>query len=119
MIHLPLTIALAALPCLSPEPATVDERVDALFAAWDKADSPGAAVAVLKDGEVVVADGYGSAQLEHEVPITPETIFHVASVSKQFTAFAICLLAADGKLSLDDPIQKHVSEVPDFGTPSP
>ena len=46
----------------------IDERVDALFAYWDKPDSPGAAVAVLKDGEVVVADGYGSAQLEHEVP---------------------------------------------------
>jgi len=115
MFHFPLAIVLTALPSATSEAKPVDERVDQLFAPWDKPGSPGAAVAVLKDGEVVVADGYGSAQLEHEIPITPETVFHVASVSKQFTAFAICLLAADGKLSLDDPIQKHVSEVPDFG----
>ena len=79
-----------ALPVLSlglalaPAP-TVDGRVDALFARWDEEGSPGAAVAVLKDGEVVLADGYGYAQLAHDAPITPETVFHVASISKQVT----------------------------------
>jgi CubicO group peptidase (beta-lactamase class C family) len=57
------------------------------------------------------------ANLEHDIPITPASIFHVASVSKQFTAASIMLLAADGKLSLDDDIRKHLPEIPDYGHP--
>lgn len=91
------------------------KKVDQLFATWDKPESPGAAIAVIKDGAVVYKRGYGSANLEYNVPITPHTVFHVASVSKQFTAFAIALLASQGKLSLDDDIRKHLPEVPDFG----
>ncbi len=91
------------------------KKVDQLFATWDKPESPGAAIAVIKDGAVVYKRGYGSANLEYNVPITPQTVFHVASVSKQFTAFAIALLASQGKLSLDDDIRKHLPEVPDFG----
>ena len=90
-------------------------QVDSLFAAWDRPASPGAAVAIIKDGAVVYTQGYGSAQLEYEIPITPSTVFHVASVSKQFTAFAVALLAHQGKLSLDDDIRTHLPEVPDFG----
>jgi CubicO group peptidase (beta-lactamase class C family) len=85
------------------------------MALWDQADSPGAAIAVVRDGEVVFKRGYGSAQLEYGVPITPETVFHVASVSKQFTAFAVVLLARQGKLSLDDDIRTYIPEVPDLG----
>lgn len=91
------------------------KKVDQLFATWDKPETPGAAIAVIKDGAVVYKRGYGSANLEYNVPITPQTVFHVASVSKQFTAFAIALLASQGKLSLDDDIRKHLPEVPDFG----
>ncbi len=91
------------------------KKVDQLFATWDKPESPGAAIAVIKDGAVVYKRGYGSANLEYNIPITPQTVFHVASVSKQFTAFAIVLLANQGKLSLDDDIRKHLPEVPDFG----
>ncbi|HEX2269664.1 MAG TPA: serine hydrolase [Pyrinomonadaceae bacterium] len=91
------------------------KKVDQLFATWDKPESPGAAIAVIKDGAVVYKRGYGSANLEYNVPITPQTVFHVASVSKQFTAFAIALLASQGKLSLDDDIRKHLPELPDFG----
>lgn len=90
-------------------------RVDEIFALWNRPDSPGCAVAVLRDAEVVHARGYGMADLEHDVPITPATVFHAASVSKQFTGFAVLLLAAEGKLSLDDDIRLHVPEVPDFG----
>lgn len=90
-------------------------KVDELFAAWDKPDSPGAAIAVIKDGAVVYKRGYGSANLEYNIPITATTVFHVASVSKQFTAFAVMLLASQGKLSLDDDIRKLLPEVPDFG----
>ena len=93
----------------------LSKKVDQLFATWDKPESPGAAIAVIKDGVVVYKRGYGSANLEYNVPITPQTVFHVASVSKQFTAFAITLLASQGKLSLDDDIRKYLNEVPDFG----
>jgi CubicO group peptidase (beta-lactamase class C family) len=94
---------------------SIEKRVDQLFSQWNKPDSPGAAVAVLKDGAVIYKRGYGIANLEYDVPITPSTVFHVASVSKQFTAFAVTMLANQGKLSLDDDIRKHLSEVPDFG----
>lgn len=90
-------------------------RVDSLFAEWTAPGSPGASVAVLKDGEIVLERGYGLAQLEHGVPISPNTVFHVASVSKQFTAFAVALLAARGKLSLDDDVREQIPEIRDLG----
>ncbi len=96
-------------------PESVESRVDKLFAEWDKWDSPGASIAVLKDGAVVFKKGYGSAQLEYDIPITPATIFHVASVSKEFTAFAVAMLAEQGKLAWDDDVRKYIPEVPDFG----
>jgi CubicO group peptidase (beta-lactamase class C family) len=95
--------------------AELQAKVDKLFAAWDKPDTPGAALAVVRDGTVIYKRGYGIANLEYGIPITPATIFHVASVSKQFTAFAITLLAQQGKLKFDDDIRKYLPEVPDFG----
>ncbi len=92
----------------------LDAKIDSVFAEWNHPDSPGASVAVIENGEVIVSKGYGSAQLEYEIPITPTTVFHVASVSKQFTAMAVALLAAEGKLSLDDDVQEYVPEVPRF-----
>jgi CubicO group peptidase (beta-lactamase class C family) len=115
------TAVAAALLILAParlqaqQPKRAEARVDSLFAEWAAPGSPGAAVAVLRDGEIVLERGYGSAQLEHGVPITPQTIFHVASVSKQFTAFGVALLAARGQLSLDDDVRTHIPELPDFG----
>jgi CubicO group peptidase (beta-lactamase class C family) len=98
-----------------PAQESLETRVDKLFAEWDKLDSPGASLAVFKDGSIIYKRGYGSAQLEYNIPITASTIFHVASVSKQFTAFAVALLASQGKLSWDDEVRKHIPEVPDFG----
>jgi CubicO group peptidase (beta-lactamase class C family) len=89
--------------------------IDAILAQWNRAGSPGAAVAVVREGEIVHSQGYGLANLEYDVPITPSSVFHIASVSKHFTAFAIGLLAQEGRLSLDDDIRKHLPEVPDFG----
>jgi CubicO group peptidase (beta-lactamase class C family) len=89
--------------------------VDMIFNRNINENSPGAALAVIKDGSIIYKNGYGLADLEYDVPITPQTIFHVASVSKQFTAFAIALLAAQGKLSLDDDIRTYLPDVPDFG----
>ena len=94
---------------------TLEAKVDQLFTEWDKPDSPGAAVAVTSDSEIIYTQGYGTANLEYDIPITPTTIFDIASVSKQFAAFAIATLAHAGKLSLDDDIRVHLPDVPDFG----
>ena len=83
---------------ISPtEKNRIQTRVDKIFKSWDKSDSPGAALAIVKGKKVVYTQGYGSANLEYDIPITPKTVFHVASVSKQFTAFAITMLAESGK----------------------
>lgn len=92
-------------------------KVDALFRQWTQPGSPGAAVAVIQNGQVVYERGYGLANLEDHTPITPETIFHVASVSKEFTAMAIVLLQADGKLALDDDVHQYLPELPRYEAP--
>ena len=94
---------------------TLEAKIDQLFAEWNNPDSPGAALAVIRDGEIIYKRGYGMANLEYDIPITPTTIFDIASVSKQFAAFAITTLSHDGKFSLDDDIRKHLPDVPDFG----
>jgi CubicO group peptidase (beta-lactamase class C family) len=91
--------------------------IDAAFTDWNKPDSPGAAVAVIEHGKTVYEKGYGSANLEYSIPIGPETIFHVASVSKQFTAMATVLLERDGKLSIDDEVHKYIPELPRYDSP--
>src|SRR5689334_876704 len=93
----------------------LDARVDRVFAQWDKPNSPGCALAVIKDGQIVYKHGYGQGDLDHDIAITPASVFHVASVSKQFTAMAIHLLAKQGKLSLDDEVRKYITELPDYG----
>ena len=89
---------------------------DAVFARWNRS-TPGCAVGASVDGKTVLARGYGMANLEHDAAISPDTIFEAGSVSKQFTAAAVLLLARDGKLSLDDPVRKHIPELPDYGVP--
>lgn len=90
-------------------------KIDQLFTTWAKASSPGCALALIESDKIVYQQGYGMANLEYNIPITPKTIFHVASVSKQFAAMAIALLADEDKLSLDDDVRHHISELPDFG----
>jgi CubicO group peptidase (beta-lactamase class C family) len=89
--------------------------VDALFQRWHTPDSPGAGVLIMEHGEVVHAKGYGMANLEHGIPIRTNTVFDIASVSKQFGAMAIALLEADGLLDLDDDVRRYIPELPDFG----
>ncbi len=98
-----------------PVATTSSGKIDQLLAPWTRPGSPGAAVAVMRDGRILHEQGYGLANLEYDVPVTPETVFNAASVSKQFTAFAIAVLADRGALSLDDDIRDHVPEVPNFG----
>ena len=90
--------------------------VDELFKDWDVAGSAGASVAVIQEGELLYSSAYGEAQVEYGVAIDPTTVFHVASVTKQFTAFGIALLADQDLLSLEDDIRTYIPEVPDFGT---
>ncbi|MFN7999633.1 MAG: serine hydrolase domain-containing protein [Acidobacteriota bacterium] len=118
-----VTLLLAAVAASSaaqskkPAAQTTTARVNKLFEKWDKPTSPGCALSVIKDGQIIHKRGFGMANLDHDIPITPATIFHVASVSKQFTAASIALLAQQNKLSLDDPVRKYIPELPDFGTP--
>ncbi len=93
-----------------------ERKIDSTFASYTS-KTPGVAVAVVKDGRVVFARGYGMANLEHEIPITPQTVFNIASVSKQFTAFAIYLLESEGKISLEDDIHKYFPELPQYPKP--
>jgi CubicO group peptidase (beta-lactamase class C family) len=107
-----LALALFPLVLSSPAaPADTAVTVDAVFADWTRA-TPGCAVGVATGGKPVLAKGYGMADLEHDVAVAPDTIFEAGSVSKQFTAAAVLLLAHEGKLSLGDPVRKYVPEVP-------
>jgi CubicO group peptidase (beta-lactamase class C family) len=96
-----------------PEPVT--RQIDAVFSRFDHADVPGCAVGVYQNGAIVYAKGYGSANLEYGVPITPKTPFISGSVAKQFTAAAIALLVEQGRLSLDDDVRKYLPELPAYG----
>ncbi|WNG31926.1 serine hydrolase [Cystobacter fuscus] len=87
------------------------EQIDDLFSAWSHPEGPGGALGIYQDGELVYARGYGTANLEHGVPITPSTVFHVASLSKQFTAMAVGLLARSGHIALQDDIRRYVPEL--------
>ncbi len=100
--------------------ATADEKtdkVDKLFSKWDSTVSPGAALAIIKDGKIIYKRGYGMANLEHNIPITPTSVFRIGSTSKQFTASCIAILALQGKISLDDDIRKYIKELPKHEKP--
>ncbi len=96
-------------------PDSLSKKVDAIFAEYDKTNSPGCALAILKDGKIIYKRGYGMSNMEYNIAITPTSIFQIASISKQFTAAAIIRLSLEGKLSLNDDIRKYIPEVPDFG----
>lgn len=92
-----------------------EKKIDSLFAQWDKPDSPGCALAVIGNGEIVYKSGYGVSNLDYNIPITPETVFDIGSIAKQFTAACIALLAEEGKLAIEDDIRKYIPEFPDYG----
>lgn len=107
------TATAAALVAIACQPAATNltdtsEAVDALFAALNDGVQPGAAVMVIRDGEIVHQAGYGYANLEQQTPITADSAFRLASVSKQFTAMSVMVLAEDGSLSFDDPVSRYL-----------
>ena len=93
------------------------QAIDSLFAEWNRSDAPGAALGIIKDGKLLYSKGYGIADLEHDIVITPSSVFNIASVSKQFVSFSILLLEEQGKLELDDRIQKYLPDFPEYETP--
>ena len=94
----------------------IEKKIDSLFSNYNS-NTPGVAIAIIKDGKIVFKKGYGSANLEYDIPITPQTVFNIASVSKQFTAFAIYLLESQGKLSFEDDIRKYFPDLPGYSKP--
>ena len=88
--------------------------IDALFASWDSPGSPGCALAVTQNGRLTYSRGYGYANLDYDIPITPQTVFDVGSVNKQFVAASISMLELEGKLSHDDDVRKWLPELPDW-----
>src|SRR5580704_2098418 len=112
-----LLFALAVAAAVQAQPAKSKQtEVDRIFAAFNT-HTPGCAVGVADHGTVALRAGYGMADLERAVPVTADTVFESGSVAKQFTAMAILLLAQQGKISLDDPMSKYLTELPDYGAP--
>lgn len=113
-----LVIFSAGILNAQPAQETLDQaqklEIDRVFTHFNH-DTPGAALAVVKNGEIIYKQGYGMSNLEYDIPITPSSIFQVGSIAKQFTAMCFVLLAQEGKLSADDDIRKYIPEVPDFG----
>jgi CubicO group peptidase (beta-lactamase class C family) len=95
-----------------PEPTI--KKINAIFSNWDKTQSAGCVVGIVRNDSLIFSEGYGMANLEYGIPNSPKTLYHLASVSKQFTAYAIILLAQQGKLSLDDDIRKYLTWFPDL-----
>jgi CubicO group peptidase (beta-lactamase class C family) len=89
--------------------------VDEVFSDLTKPGSPGCALAVYRDGKILYAKGYGLANIEENVAITPQSVFDIGSTSKQFTAASILLLEKQGKLSINDDVRKHIPELPSYG----
>ncbi len=112
VLFLSITTGIAALAADDSS-----QKVDQLFAAFAKPGSPGCSVGVIRDGNFVYKKAFGSASLELGVPLTPDSVFYMGSVSKQFTAASIVLAAEQGYLSLDDDVRKYIPELSDYGHP--
>ncbi|UCZ54948.1 serine hydrolase [Bacillus shivajii] len=95
----------------------IEERIDAIFSKWQEGVCPGGQVAVRQKGELIYKKNFGYANIEHEIPVKDETVFHVASVSKQVTVMCVLLLQEDEKLNIDDDVRKYVGEYINFEEP--
>ncbi len=103
------------LPSFIVAQDSASKRVDELFSEWSNTNSPGCALAVIKDGQIIHKRGYGMADLEHDVPIRPSSVFYIGSVSKQFVAACMLLLDEQGKIDLDADVRTYIPEFPDYG----
>lgn len=118
-------IRLTSIPHVSPFGVTLsgpasdsmESRIDFIFRDWIYPSSPGGAIAIVEKGKVIFMKGYGCADLEKAVAMTPATKIYMASISKQFTGYCVAKLIREGKLALDDDIRKHIPEMPRFRKP--
>jgi len=104
-------VALSATAFAGDLPAAIP-ALDELFSEYDLEDAPGCALGVIRNGDFVYRQGYGMANLEHDIPISSSSVFRIASTSKQFTAMAVALLVESGKVSLQDPVRRYFPEFP-------
>lgn len=95
----------------------LEQKIDAIFSRWQQGVCPGGQVVVRRGGELIYHKNFGYANLEHQIPIQDDTVFHVASVSKQLTVMCILLLHEDGKLHIDDDIRQYISDLVKFDEP--
>ena len=109
MKRIAISLLFASVLALVPDACATDRAADFVNGYLKKKQIPGCAVMVRHEGKVVLSEGYGMANLEHGVRVTPQTVFQSGSMGKQFTAMAVMMLVEEGKLSLDDPISKHLS----------
>ena len=113
---IPLAIAVSVF-AVTPSTAQHElpiARIDSVFLDMNRSDRPGCTVGIFADGEVAYTNGYGMANLEYGIALQPRSVFHIASISKQFTAFAVELLVSEGKVSWDDDIRTYVPEIPEY-----
>ncbi len=120
MTRIRQTIVAAALVAVWAAPLSAQmvipaARIDSVFIDLNRSDRPGCSLAIFQNGETAYARGYGMANLEYGIALSPRSVFHIASISKQFTAFAVELLVSEGKVSWDDDIRAYVPEIPDYG----
>ena len=114
MMRVLLALSLLAAPAFAAQD-NLAERIDAVFAGFSEGETAGASVGVLRDGAWVHHRGYGTGNLETGSPLDPESVFYLASMSKQFTAACLALLVLRGKVALDDDVREYVPELPDIG----
>ena len=113
----PFFLSLSMILVCSLVQAQSSPTIDGVFEQWNRTDSPGCAVAVIKDGELIHAKGYGMADLEHSMAIQPNSVFYIGSVSKQFVTFCMLLLEEQGLLDLDATIQTYFPDFPEYEHP--
>jgi CubicO group peptidase (beta-lactamase class C family) len=94
-----------------------NKAIDSLFIKWDQQNVPGGTIGIIKDGKLIYAKEYGIADLEHNIKITPSSVFNICAESQQFVAFSLLLLEEQGKLNLDDTVQKHLPDFPEYDAP--
>ena len=112
-----LAVVALAAPARAQRTGTIISAVDAIFAPWDETGSPGCALGVVEDGEFIYERGYGFANLDWDIPSATDTVFYVGSVSKQFTAAVIALLAEEGTVDLDENIREYFPEIRGYAQP--
>jgi CubicO group peptidase (beta-lactamase class C family) len=113
--YLMIVAAALGLLCGAAFAQEAQQKVDRVFTEYAKAGSPGCALGVIRDGSFIYRKGYGMGSVELGVPLSPESVFYMGSVSKQFTAAAVVLAQEQGYLSLDDDVRKYIPEIPNYG----